>query len=512
MDNNINTTKYKSDIYKTDFYEFVKAAYSQLGLGKYVDGWHIKLLCTALSHLRDGKFLSNRLMITIPPGHMKSLLVSVFFPLWVWTTQPNQKFLFISYADSRAMQDANRRRVLFGSEFYQTLFPLKLTVTGDNQARLINVAGGSFFASGIAGQILGEHVDYEILDDIMNADDRYSDVAIKKMIDVYDTILPNRFNDLATGKLVLICQRLSDRDIVGHIEERRQPFEKIVLAAEYDGLRYESSFPELRDIRTKTGELLWKNKFSSRGLRSVKRQMGEMEYASQFQQRTKPLSGNLFKMEWFAERIEPDGANIVARYIFADTAAGGGDYSAIMTVEVLSDYRLFIRSIKRGRWKIPELVKTFKEEMNKWLPYMLNGMVVEYASSGIQLIQIMESETSYEIIPYKPKGDKFSRASNTSFWCEKRRVLLPPPSSLNTWLLPFEEELFTFPNASHDDQIDCLSMCLDELHTILDEGYQASLPPQPEVHNMQWVEDNQRFIEKHGMSKEKYRMITGLDV
>ena len=47
----------------------------------YVHNWHIDAICEHLEAVSDGRI--NRLLITVPPGSMKSLLVSVFWRMGV---------------------------------------------------------------------------------------------------------------------------------------------------------------------------------------------------------------------------------------------------------------------------------------------------------------------------------------------------------------------------------------------------------------------------------------------
>src|SRR5260370_24530238 len=46
----------------------------------YTHGWHIDAICAHLEAITAGRL--NRLLINVPPGMMKSLLVSVFWPAW----------------------------------------------------------------------------------------------------------------------------------------------------------------------------------------------------------------------------------------------------------------------------------------------------------------------------------------------------------------------------------------------------------------------------------------------
>ena len=56
---------------------------------RYVHGWHIDAICEHLAAVTNGQI--RNLLINIPPRHMKSLSVSVFWPMWVWTFKPETR-------------------------------------------------------------------------------------------------------------------------------------------------------------------------------------------------------------------------------------------------------------------------------------------------------------------------------------------------------------------------------------------------------------------------------------
>ena len=48
--------------------------------------WHLDELCDVLTKVSAGEI--SRVVINVPPGTMKSLLVSVLWPTWEWTRNP----------------------------------------------------------------------------------------------------------------------------------------------------------------------------------------------------------------------------------------------------------------------------------------------------------------------------------------------------------------------------------------------------------------------------------------
>ena len=84
------------------FHDFVRQAWAIVEPDvEYRDNWHIGALCDHLSAVNDGKI--KQLLINVPPGAMKSLLVCVFWPAWVWAKSPAKRFLFASYSDGLEM-------------------------------------------------------------------------------------------------------------------------------------------------------------------------------------------------------------------------------------------------------------------------------------------------------------------------------------------------------------------------------------------------------------------------
>src|SRR6056300_288861 len=73
-------------------YAFALPAFSILEPGKPFDpGWHIELLCEHLELVSEGAI--RWLIINMPPRHMKSLLVSVIWPVWHWRRSATTRFI-----------------------------------------------------------------------------------------------------------------------------------------------------------------------------------------------------------------------------------------------------------------------------------------------------------------------------------------------------------------------------------------------------------------------------------
>ena len=86
----------------------------------FYDNWHIDAISEHLQAVVHGDI--KRLIINVPPRHMKSISVAVALPAWTWTVDPTRKFLFASYALTLSIRDSVKCRRLIDSPWYKQHF------------------------------------------------------------------------------------------------------------------------------------------------------------------------------------------------------------------------------------------------------------------------------------------------------------------------------------------------------------------------------------------------------
>src|SRR5207244_11374137 len=80
-----------------DLASFAKKAWKLLNPTRpLIWSWHYDYLCEMLTLVKQRQLL--RLIINIPPRTLKSTLVTVVYPSWVWTAEPEHNFLTASYS------------------------------------------------------------------------------------------------------------------------------------------------------------------------------------------------------------------------------------------------------------------------------------------------------------------------------------------------------------------------------------------------------------------------------
>ena len=200
----------------------------------FVGNWHIDALCAHLEAVTRGEL--RNLLINIPPGCMKSYIVSVMWPAWEWTQRPHSRYLCVSYDQNLSTRDNLRCRRIVESDRYRALFPHVVLAADQNQKTRYDTQQGGWRigASVGAGRVTGEHPHRKIIDDPISVDDARSDVERQRVIDHFDETLSSRGKALHAAT-VIIMQRLHQHDLSAHVLERhRATYTHLCLPMQYE--------------------------------------------------------------------------------------------------------------------------------------------------------------------------------------------------------------------------------------------------------------------------------------
>ena len=452
-------------ICKDSLSEFVKMAWESLEPGTpYVHGWHIDAMAQHLEAITDGKI--NRLLINIPPGTMKSMLVSVLWPAWEWGPRglPNHRIISASHEQSLAIRDNLKTRRLIESEWYQSLWPITLTKDQNAKLNFQNDKGGFRQACAVKSMtgIRGHRV---IWDDPHSVEGARSDAERTTALRVFDETLPTRLISPKESAIVVVMQRLHDDDVSGHILANELGYEHLMLPMEFESGRKCHTSIGFQDPRKIDGELLFNERFPREVVERDKKVMGSYAASGQFQQRPSPLGGGIFKDDWW--KYYDLLPKIKYSIIIADTAMKTNtwnDYSVFMCWGLGEDGNAYLIDVLRGKWEAPQLLTQFVAFYNKHKAnrdIKLRNSAIEDKSSGTGLIQTIKQTYKIPVKAIKrDTQDKISRAMSVIPYIESGYVYIKRDAP---WLSDLLSETSAFPNGSNDDQIDTISDGLDQL-------------------------------------------------
>jgi predicted phage terminase large subunit-like protein len=421
----------------------------------FVDGWHIDEICKHLEAVAE--FQIKKLVINIPPRHMKSLLCSVLFPAWVWLKYPNRKFIYGSYAEAIAIRDSIKTRNLVLSDKYRSLFKIKWSLSEDqNQKKVFqNTEGGERVAVGVGSGLTGQGGDYLFIDDPINAIDAFSESVRDSANLWHDMTFSTRYNNADSHAKVIIMQRLHEDDMTGHVL-KNGTYEHLIMPARFDPDADLKSHTTLRfvDPRKIKNQLLWPARFNEAAIIDLERDLKEHSEA-QLQQDPKPPKGGLFPRDHW-QFFETPPSPIIDLVQFWDCAEKPGitnDYSVCATW-ARTENGFYLLDLWRDKVDAPTLEVMAQTLYKKWRP---TTMVIEDKSHGTSLIQYLARFTTLPIIPMLPTKSKELRAISASSTVKAKKCFLPKEG---TFVKDFIKEHEKFPRGKNDDQVDTTSMSI----------------------------------------------------
>ena len=432
----------------------------------YVHGWHIDALCEHLEAVTAGDI--TRLLINIPPGTMKSLVASVFWPAWEWGPRglPSMRYLTTSYAEKYVKRDSRRMRDLVQSEWFRSLWPeIELQRAGEMSFANTKTGGreGMAFAS-----LTGGRGDRVIIDDPHSTETAESDAEREATTRIFRESVPTRLNNPASSAIVVIMQRLHEKDVSGQILSLGLGYEHLMLPMEFDPKRRCRTSIGFEDPRSQAGELLFPERFPRQVVERDKTVMGAYAVAGQFQQEPAPRAGGMFQRTDF-EIVDaaPATPNRVRRWDFAATdpkrQKGSGDPDWTVGL-LLSEHRgtYYVEDVVRDR-KSPAGVETMLRNTASQDGKGLKIVVPQDPgaagkSNAAHLIRMLAGWNVRAVIE---SGSKVDRATPVSAQAEAGNIKLVR----GPWNEAFLEEISMFPSGAHDDQVDALSGAFAELVT-----------------------------------------------
>lgn len=429
----------------------------------FVPGWHIDAICEYLQAISEGQI--RRLIINIPPRHSKSTLVSVAWPAWDWIKNPDRKYLTSSYAMSLAIRDALKSRRLIASPWYQERWADRFRLQGDQntKSRYENNKGGHRIAVSVGSAVTGEGGDILSMDDPHNAMAAQSDVARQATIDWFREAWSTRQNDPKTAAMLVIMQRLHEKDLSGVLLEQGG-WEHLCLPAEADRPVVIHMPISGCEIARKPGDLLWPERFGRQEINELRRTLGAYGASGQLDQRPSPAEGGLLKRTywryWTSATLPPKFSLILTSWDLTFKSAENTDYVVGQVWGAAGADRYLLDQV-RGRWDFPETLERFQTLVARWPTAA--GHLVEDKANGPALISSLRRAIP-GIVPVTPGGSKVERVHAVLPTIEAGNVYLPDPSMPGfEWVSDMIEEAAQFPAGAHDDQVDAMTQALIRL-------------------------------------------------
>ncbi len=443
----------------THFPTFIERSFQTINPGKaYLSNWHIGLIAEHLNACETGQI--KRLIINMPPRHMKSICASVAWPAWLLAREPSRRMIVASYAQPLSTRLSLDTRHIMQAEWYQRLFPQTQIATGQNEKhRFATTKHGFRFATSVGGSVTGEGGDFLILDDPHNPADILSESKREATLNWFDQTFSSRLDNQRTGVFVLVMQRLHPEDMTKHLLSKAGVNWKLLeipLYTEHPRLYQLNHFKHCFHA----GEVLHPERMGQAEIERLKQDMGAAHFAAQYLQAPVPMEGRMLKKGWLRYYPKEQHLPYSAIYHSWDTAIKTGAANDYTALTVWGEYEggLYLLEVMQAKLDYPSLRKCFTEQTRSWNP---EAILIEDKASGQSLLQDMRKNSYLPIIAVKAAKDKLTRFASATALFEAGRVHLPDEAA---WLAEYERQLLEFPASRHDDMVDSTSQFLNWFH------------------------------------------------
>jgi predicted phage terminase large subunit-like protein len=442
----------------------------------YLHNWHVDLIAEYLLACKNGEI--KRLIINIPPRHLKSISVAVAFPAWLLGHNPSEQIMCASYSEELSYQHSMNCRLLLESPWYHEVFPeTKLAHDQNTKRKFITTRRGHRIAASVGGTATGEGGNFLIVDDPISAEQALSEVYRERAKRWFFQTFSTRLNDKKNGAMIVIMQRLHEDDLTGHLL-RSGGWEHLCLPliAEED----ETLEMGKINIKRKEGDLLHSSRIGPTEVEQIKSDL-KHNFIGQYQQRPSPEGGGEFFKEWlmYYEKIDHKNFN---NYIVVDPAnekKEKSDYTSAIVFGAGPDGNLYLVDAIRDKLNVREREDLIFDWHQKYEPKL-----VVYEKYGMQVdidwIRKAMEDRNYrfriqEVGGILRKKDRIDRLKKLF---SDRKIYLPKVLYKSNYECKtidvidefIHQEYVTFPVGLHDDMLDAMSRIVDISKEIIYPG------------------------------------------
>lgn len=415
---------------------------------------HLLLLTETLEKVSSGEI--KRLIVTMPPRHGKSEVVSKKYPAWHLGRNPNDEIILASYSiDLSRSFSRIARETLQGAS---NVFNVKLD-PNHSTAESWGIAGkrGGLVAAGVGGSITGKGARIAIIDDpIKNAEEANSEVIRQKVWEWYQSTLYTRLTP--DGRIILVMTRWHEDDLVGRLLEKER---QEIKEGTHTGDRWQvinlPAIAESNDILGRSeGEALWPEYgFNLQRLEQIRRDVGSYVFNALYQQRPAAMEGSMFKRNWwrFYETLPTSFDEMMQSWDMSFKGSDGSDFVVGQVWGRIGANKYLVDQV-RGRMDITETIHHIQRLTIKYPLARLK--LIEDKANGPAVISLLKGSIS-GLVAVNPDGGKVARASAMLPDLEAGNIYLPRNVG---WLDDFLHEASAFPRGAHDDQVDAMSQAI----------------------------------------------------
>lgn len=429
---------------------FVQQAFISTYDKRLEPAWFQEPFCYALQSAAEAK--TCRLLVTMPPRHLKSFSAAVCLPAFLIGNDPTRKIMIAVYSSDLAEEHMRLLRPLLDTRWFQTSFPDCRVVRADS-GKLVTSRNGEIRFIFVGGPVTGLGNTHLIVDDIIKAQDVVSAARRKAAEDFVRKTCVTRNDDPQSAHTIAIMQRLHVHDLPSALVATGYQLLNLPSIAERNQLLDAYGG---RQVAWREGELLWPQRYTHAVLEQFKIDMGEAAFSAQFLQAPRLSDGilvNLSRLRFVDEPFARDQLRYVV--ISVDPAvrdAPDCDYSAI-SVFGFDGRRWCLMDVIEKRLDYPDLKEAVHSCVLDW---DANDLLIENGHTGWALFKELTNR-GLNAWRRNPNGSKAERLNLALEALYSGDVVFPRGLKCTETLL---DQFRSFPDG-HDDVLDSVTQFIN---------------------------------------------------
>ncbi len=388
---------------------------------------------------------NGRLIVSMPPRHGKSELLSVNTPIWTLDRNPRNDIILASYGQELASDFGRKCRDQILDVEDELSCKLRRDALG--ATRFLTTAGGGMRTAGVGGTITGRGADVLFIDDYIKNDEEAASATQRDKI--YDWFIATALTRLEPGgSIIIIATRWNIDDLIGRL---------LTLQPDvWDHIRLPALAEADDPLGREVGEALWPERYDVDALNAIKKAQGPYFWQALFQQAPIPISG-IFQAHWLTPiDVPPHHTHLrcIRYWDFASTS-NAGDYTVGFKVaEDLQTGLTHILDRVRGQWGPAEVEQIVRATAEADGHSVIIGIEQEPGSAGKSVISHYDRNVlkGYTVRGDRPTGQKIVRAQGFLAAAANGSVRMLRAN----WNAELLDEFKVFPDGPHDDQVDSI--------------------------------------------------------
>lgn len=396
-------------------------------------------------------------MVMMPPGAAKSTYASVLFPPWFLARKRGRTAILASHTADLA--EANSGKVIRTIGEFGGAIGLEALSQGVKYWRTNNA--GEVKSAGVGGPITGRRADLALVDDpVKSAEDAESVAYRDKAWNWFQADLSTRLkagkHGEPTARIVLIMTRWHEDDLAGRLLQS-QPDRWHTVKLEAQNTRADD--PLGREI----GEYLWSGDpdydygaLLAEAKADYERNGAMRVWQALYQQDPRPGEGALFRAAMITHSPPMPGQSVRAWDLAATKALGSRDPDWTVGAKLTKtpEGKFIIEDVVRLRGSPDEVEALIVATASRDEARVQIRLPQDPGQAGkAQALYLTRKLAGYRVHSAPVTGDKSTRAAPFASQVNIGNVSMVKAQWNNSLI----DELNSFPNGAHDDQVDALA-------------------------------------------------------